>query len=244
MTVQGPIKKQQPDGMSHRGGGGGAQCSANHPCHHRGAHHARVNHEGARATRGGAHDTRGSHEGARDARRAPGARAHDSAGDTGGGRPGQHAEGVERLGLTHTETRRGMWWTTRLRRGVGSKHRKTTPTTPPSAPTTGLRERGNDTSGSTGRSGRQNAATRRNMRREDRVTVQGPVREPTQDDTPPQRQPQPRQTEYWALRARTHMHRPHGRADNDDPTQHGKGRTGDCPGPRKETTTHGGGRGA
>ena len=23
MTVQGPIKKQQPDGMSHRGGGGG-----------------------------------------------------------------------------------------------------------------------------------------------------------------------------------------------------------------------------
>ena len=42
--------------------------------------------------------------------------------------------------------------------------------------TTGLRERGNDTSGSTGRSGRQNAATRRNMRREERVTVQGPVK--------------------------------------------------------------------
>ena len=33
----------------------------------------------------------------------------------------------------------------------------------------------NDTSRSTGRSGRQNAATRRNMRREERVTVQGPV---------------------------------------------------------------------
>ena len=35
--------------------------------------------------------------------------------------------------------------------------------------------RGNDTSKSTGHSGRQNAATRRNMRRGERVTVQGPV---------------------------------------------------------------------
>ena len=40
----------------------------------------------------------------------------------------------------------------------------------PGTPTTGLRSR------STGRSGRQNAATRRNMRREERVTVQGPVK--------------------------------------------------------------------
>ena len=45
----------------------------------------------------------------------------------------------------------------------------------PNTPTTGLRKRANDTSRSTGRSGRQNAATRRNMRREERVTVQGPV---------------------------------------------------------------------
>ena len=44
----------------------------------------------------------------------------------------------------------------------------------PDTPTTGLRERGNDTSRSTGRSGGQKAATRRNMRREERVTVQGP----------------------------------------------------------------------
>ena len=34
-----------------------------------------------------------------------------------------------------------------------------------------VRERGNDTSKSTGRSGRQKEATRRNMRREERVTV-------------------------------------------------------------------------
>ena len=51
----------------------------------------------------------------------------------------------------------------------------------PNTPTTGLRERGNDTSRSTGRSGRQNAATRRNMRREGRVTVQGPVKEQQPD---------------------------------------------------------------
>ena len=46
----------------------------------------------------------------------------------------------------------------------------------PAQPTTGLHERGNDTSKSTGHSGRQKAATRRNMRREERVTVQGPVK--------------------------------------------------------------------
>ena len=43
----------------------------------------------------------------------------------------------------------------------------------PGTPTTGLRKRGNDASRSTGRSSQQNAATQRNMRREERVTVQG-----------------------------------------------------------------------
>ena len=41
--------------------------------------------------------------------------------------------------------------------------------------------RGGDTSKSTGRSGRQKVATRRNMRREERVTVQGPVKEQQPD---------------------------------------------------------------
>ena len=66
-----------------------------------------------------------------------------------------------------------------MRKGVGSRHRKTalvTASTTPSTPTTGPRERGKDTSGSTGRSGRQKAATRRSTRREERVTVQGPVK--------------------------------------------------------------------
>ena len=51
----------------------------------------------------------------------------------------------------------------------------------PNTPTTGLRERGNDTSRRTGRSGRQNAATRRNMRREERATAQGPVKKQQRD---------------------------------------------------------------
>ena len=64
-----------------------------------------------------------------------------------------------------------------LERGVGGYLHTTNINTP----TTGLRERGNDTSESTVRSGRQNAATRRNMRREERVTVQGPVKEQQPD---------------------------------------------------------------
>ena len=44
-------------------------------------------------------------------------------------------------------------------------------------PTPGLRECGNDTSRSTGHTGRQKAATRCNMRGEERVTVQGPEKE-------------------------------------------------------------------
>ena len=51
----------------------------------------------------------------------------------------------------------------------------------PGTPTTALRERGNNTSGSTGRSSGQNAATRRNMRRDERVTVQGPLKKQQPD---------------------------------------------------------------
>ena len=51
----------------------------------------------------------------------------------------------------------------------------------PGTPTTGLRERGNNTSRNTGRSGRQNTLTRCSMRREERVTVQGPVQKQQHD---------------------------------------------------------------
>ena len=111
--------------------------------------------------------------------------------------------GTGHLGLTHTETQRGRLWTACGQRRVDSKNSQTTPATTSTSsirqllgaadaqtahhatfstvPTTGLRERRNDTSKSTGRSGRQKAATRRNMRREERVTVQGPVQEQQPD---------------------------------------------------------------
>ena len=51
---------------------------------------------------------------------------------------------------------------------------------------------------------------------------------------------QPRHTDHWAPRTRKRRqqeHRPQRPTERSDPTQHAKGRTGDCPGPRKETTT-------
>ena len=45
---------------------------------------------------------------------------------------------------------------------------------------------------------------------------------------------QPRHTNYWAPRTRKRHQRP---TESSDPTQHAKGRTGDCPGPHKGTTT-------
>ena len=51
---------------------------------------------------------------------------------------------------------------------------------------------------------------------------------------------QPQHTNYWALRLRKRHqqeHRPQRPTESSNPTQHVKGRTGDCPGPRKGTTT-------
>ena len=63
---------------------------------------------------------------------------------------------------------------------LGSATAETTRAVPTHRPL-GSAERENDTSKSTGRSGGQNAATRRNMRREERVTVQGPVKKQRPD---------------------------------------------------------------
>ena len=62
---------------------------------------------------------------------------------------------------------------------------------------------------------------------------------------------QPQHTNYWAPRTRKRHqqeHRPQRPTESSDPTQHAKGRTGDCPGPRKGTSirrnvTRGGGGG-
>ena len=51
---------------------------------------------------------------------------------------------------------------------------------------------------------------------------------------------QPQHTNHWAPRTRKRHqqeHRPQWPTERSDLTQHAKGRTGDCPGPRKETTT-------
>ena len=51
---------------------------------------------------------------------------------------------------------------------------------------------------------------------------------------------QPQHTKYWAPRTRKQHqqeHRPQRPTESSNPTQHAKGRTGDCPGPRKGTTT-------
>ena len=51
---------------------------------------------------------------------------------------------------------------------------------------------------------------------------------------------QPRHTNDWALQMRKRHqqeHRPQRPTERSDPTQHAKGRTGDCPGPRKGTST-------
>ena len=51
---------------------------------------------------------------------------------------------------------------------------------------------------------------------------------------------QPRHTNYWAPQTRKRhqqQHRPQRPTESSNPTQHAKGRTGDCPGPRKGTTT-------
>ena len=108
----------------------------------------------ARTTRGGAG--------------APGPHAHKNA-VRQGGRPEWTAKTVKRPRQQPAQPQHANHW--------GPLTRKRSPGTP----TTGLRERGNDTGRSTGRSGRQKAATRRNMRREERVTVQGPIKKQQPD---------------------------------------------------------------
>ena len=51
---------------------------------------------------------------------------------------------------------------------------------------------------------------------------------------------QPQHTNHWAPRTRKRHqreHRPQRPTESSDPTQHAKGRTGDCPGPREGATT-------
>ena len=163
----------------------------NHPGHHAGARATRVNHNGARVTRD-AHATR-DRQGARRAHARPmewwsagcgrpvqraeawgtWASRTRKRGEAGGGRPlsgGVWAAKIVKQPPAATSTTPGTPTTGHHYRTNGTCRDQHSPSTPP----TGLRERGTNTSRSTGRSAGQNAATRRNMRREERVTVQGP----------------------------------------------------------------------
>ena len=111
--------------------------------------------------------------------------ANASGGDWrgGGGLTRTARGGVEQLGLTHTEMRQGMWWTTRMRRGVGSQNRKMTPATTSTSPVCRLLDFANEetTPQGTGHSGSQKALARHSTRREARRTVHGPLKKPQPD---------------------------------------------------------------
>ena len=98
---------------------------------------------------------------------------------TYGGQPGQRVE-EQGTGASRTQKHSEAGYGRPVDRGAWTNDPGNNQHSP-NTPTTGLRERGNDTSRSTGRSGRQNTAPRRNMRREERVTVQGPVKEQQPD---------------------------------------------------------------
>ena len=168
-------------------------CSVNHLGHHAGAHATRVNHNGAHATRE-AHATR-DHQGTRHAHARPtewwsawggwpvqcveewstwASRAWKRS-DAGCGRPegggAWAAKPVKRSPQQPAQPRCANYW-------APLTHKRHPPHQPhsPDTPTIGLCKHGNNTSRSTGRSGPQNAATPHNMRGEERVTVQGPVK--------------------------------------------------------------------
>ena len=69
----------------------------------------------------------------------------------------------------HDQNAQGNWW-------QKPRHDPQTNQHNPSTPISGLCKRENDTSRNTGYSGPQNAVTRRSMRREERLTVQGPIK--------------------------------------------------------------------
>ena len=69
----------------------------------------------------------------------------------------------------------------RFARGRDAQTAPAATSTAPGHQQRGTANAGNDTSRSTGHSGRQKAATRRNMQREERVTMQGPAKKQQRD---------------------------------------------------------------
>ena len=115
--------------------------------------------------------------------------------------------GTGHLGLTHTEKQRGRLWTACGQRRVDSKNSQTTPAT-------------TSTSSICQLLGAADAPTAHHATSSTAPTHQllGSAN---------------------AERKKGHQqeHRPQRPTESSNPTQHAKGRTGDCPGPRKGTTT-------
>ena len=108
--------------------------------------------------------------------------AHGAGRRRGGGTCVMHGvHGQRCVDSKNSQTTPATTSTSSIRQLLGAADTQTAHHATFNTPTTGLRERGNDTSRSTGRSGRQKVATPRNMRREERVTVQGPVKEQQPD---------------------------------------------------------------
>ena len=117
VTVQGPVKKQQPDGMSHTV----PPALGPHTNHHPTPPLKRLDQIFLRAFGrstifsgpfGASKETQHRWGGGRPSRNASCARATHGVGERMGWTAGTTRGGVGHLGPTHTETRRGRWWAT------------------------------------------------------------------------------------------------------------------------------------
>ena len=107
-----------------------------------------------------------------------------------------------------------------------------------------------DDQDNTRRGGATGPHTHRNAARhvvDDLYAEESGQQKPSNDPRNDQHNPQSANYRAPRTRKRHHKeHRPQQPSERSDPTQHAKGSTGDCPGPRKETSptecpTHGGG---
>ena len=128
-------------------------------------------------------------------------------------------------GQTSREGEKDMWWTSAWRNRAPGPHRNAARQAMDGLWTEvcGQQNQSND--------------PRNNQHNPQYANYWGPLTRKRHIPPPPA---QPRHTNDWAPRTRNRHqqeHRPQRPTERSDPTQHAKGRTGDCPGPRKETTT-------
>ena len=138
------------------------------------------------------------------------------------------------------QSQHANYWAPRTRKRHQQEHRPQRPTES-SDPTQHAKGRTGDRPGP-----RKGATTRRNVTQGARHAVHdlnaggGGGGSKNRKTTPRNDQHNPQYANYWAPRTRTRHHKERGPqrpSERHNPTRHAKGRTGDCPGPRKETAT-------